>query len=490
MTLLERLSKPAPWDVAGPAISFSLLISRHGSPLRINSMTDLASEGSGNPPTLMGPGGAWSIRSRLALLVFALAVPLNLLIAAAIWEMAKQARTASEINLKYTAHAVIGAVDAYLMRHIALAEALAKSPALLENDLNAFRLEAERAYPDTSTAWLLVSDVHGHQEMNLLVPPGQPLPSRSNEAMTLEARAFLTRSMVISGVFKGAFRDAPIVTIEIPIFREDAAFRELAVAIEASAFLRLLSTAPLPNGWLIGVADRSGRYIARTEGQDNSVGRLASEGWRATMSHEGVTEFASLEGDRIINANAISPVSGWTAGVAVKKETFDAPLTRIVSMAAAVGTLISILTLIIAYGLARSITGSIGSFADNAAALVNRQSASFGHSLPELMTVRDAIKRAVAERDLHEDQQQVLVTEMSHRVKNILSIVQSIAVLTSRSAPQPDAFVKMFTARVSTFVRVSRGCRACQNLPKERYAMSRDTTVIPFRQPEAVMIPD
>jgi hypothetical protein len=33
---------------------------------------------------------------------------------------------------------------------------------------------------------------------------------------------------------------------------------------------------------------------------------------------------------------------------------------------------------------------------------------------------------------------------------------------------------------------VSRRVSTCQNLPEKRYAMSRDTTVVPFRQPEAI----
>ncbi len=33
------------------------------------------------------------------------------------------------------------------------------------------------------------------------------------------------------------------------------------------------------------------------------------------------------------------------------------------------------------------------------------------------------------------------------------------------------------------------GVEACQNLPKERYAMNDDTTILPFHQPGSIIDP-
>src|SRR3982074_480052 len=65
----------------------------------------------------------------------------------------------------------------------------------------------------------------------------------------------------------------------------------------------------------------------------------------------------------------------------------------------------------------------------------------------------------------------------------------------NRLTSLPDSVIsKCWRSRHAEFQHIKRrhqaayrgGCQACQNLPKERYAMSRDTTVIAFRQPEAI----
>jgi PAS domain S-box-containing protein len=52
-----------------------------------------------------------------------------------------------------------------------------------------------------------------------------------------------------------------------------------------------------------------------------------------------------------------------------------------------------------------------------------------------------------------EAQQQLLVDELSHRVRNTLAIIQSIAAQTLRETPDPAAFKKAFTERLSALSR-------------------------------------
>src|SRR5262245_11339967 len=67
----------------------------------------------------------WSIGARIAAVVLALALPLNLLIVAAIWQLAHVATETQRTALLYTARTVAAAVDAQLGRHIVLAQSLA-----------------------------------------------------------------------------------------------------------------------------------------------------------------------------------------------------------------------------------------------------------------------------------------------------------------------------------------------------------------------------
>src|SRR6185503_16305853 len=112
---------------------------------------------------------------------------MNLLVVIALVLLAGQERGTQMRSLQYTARTIVTAVDAQLTAHIAVGRALAASPALLTDDLAAFRIEAERALPDRRREWLVVHDVSGQQLMNLLRPPGEPLPMRGSRASHREA---------------------------------------------------------------------------------------------------------------------------------------------------------------------------------------------------------------------------------------------------------------------------------------------------------------
>ncbi len=75
-----------------------------------------------------------------------------------------------------------------------------------------------------------------------------------------------------------------------------------------------------------------------------------------------------------------------------------------------------------------------------------------------LNSERRAVRIVGASRDVTaqknaERQRELLVEELNHRVKNTLTIVQSIAAQTLRAAPDPDAFTDAFTTRIAALAR-------------------------------------
>jgi HWE histidine kinase/PAS fold len=58
--------------------------------------------------------------------------------------------------------------------------------------------------------------------------------------------------------------------------------------------------------------------------------------------------------------------------------------------------------------------------------------------------------RDVSERKRHEETQQPLVNELSHRVKNTLAVVQAIAQQTLRKAKDPAEFAASFGGRIQS----------------------------------------
>src|SRR5215469_4404048 len=88
----------------------------------------------GSMPSFSG----WTIATRITAVLLTLAVPLNLAIFTVIWHLSETANEVQRTNLLYTARSVAAAVDAKLGEYTALAHTLARSPALLEDNLGAF----------------------------------------------------------------------------------------------------------------------------------------------------------------------------------------------------------------------------------------------------------------------------------------------------------------------------------------------------------------
>jgi PAS domain S-box-containing protein len=357
---------------------------------------------------VLGPRGSpwrsseWGIGFRLALLVILLAAPLNVLAVAALYHLATISDGAHRASLQYTARSLAAAVDAQLARHIALGQALASSPALLGEDLSAFDVEARRAFGDIDDAWVLVADRDGRQLMNLAARQS-PIPPRDPDALIAHRQALASGRIVVSDVVLGSASQEWLATINLPISRNGVPDRVLAITMSARSFHRLLNAQSLPEGWLAGIVDTRGRFMARSADHERHVGQLASEGWRGVLNREGVFDFVSLEGEPLLQAVALSTQSAWSVGVAEKKSQVLNPAWRTVGWTAVIGGLISALCLVLAVGLSRRIRGPILELQHKATELVCGQPVTLASTLPEVREVWTALTTAVADRNQIEE---------------------------------------------------------------------------------------
>jgi PAS domain S-box-containing protein len=154
-----------------------------------------------------------------------------------------------------------------------------------------------------------------------------------------------------------------VATVDVPIFKNGQPFRCLAMAIPAANFTQLLAQQQLPADWLVGIIDASGRYVSRIPKNATSIGQLASEGWRANAKTVGLSEFPSIEGDLIINANAHPQLGGWTVGVGIKQGAFAQAISSTVKAATIAATTICALALLLAAWIGSSIARPLDSIA-------------------------------------------------------------------------------------------------------------------------------
>ncbi len=325
-----------------------------------------------------------------------LALPLNLVIVGVILGLVNRANEVQRTSLLYAARSIAAGVDAELGKYVALAEALSRSPALLDNNLDAFEAEARRAIPAGADVWVLVSDVDGQMLMNTFLQPGQPLPRRNPQAIATQQRTFSSRSIAITDLFRSPLTQNWIATIDVPIFKGGQPFRGLAIIMRQREFLRLLNAQDIPRNWLAGIIDGEGRFIARVPSAE--VGQFASQGWRATKDRPGLFEFPSIEGDPLIQANAQSSISNWKVGVAVKKAEKRKAAWDTVRWAVLLGAGLSAASLLLAWSLARQITRPIDQLRQAFADVSEEPGKPIERGPPELLHLQDTLHRATIER--------------------------------------------------------------------------------------------
>jgi two-component sensor histidine kinase len=400
----------------------------------------------------------WSIRHRLMLLTLAVALPFVLLTVGIVWQLVSNERETRREAILFSTQTLMNAVDAILNKQVAVARQLATSPALQADDLVTFRSEAERAASELSGGWIVLSDQDGQQLMNLIKPAGEPLPLRAPAGIALQTRAIQTGQVQISDVYNGAVLDGPVITVEVPVQRTDKPPLCLTIVMEPRIFLPLFEQWNLPEGWLAGLLDRNGNFIARSRNHDQNVGRPASQGFRDAVarSNQGWNEMMSLEGGEIANGHFTSPISGWAMGLAADKNLFEAPIRNTILVAGLAGGVATMLSLLLAIWSARRIARPIEQIEQGTLALMHRRAITFSDTgVPEINRTLDAVATTARvleqhdkERDDREGHVRLIMRELSHRSKNLLAIVLAIARQTSRYTHSFADFETRFNSRL------------------------------------------
>lgn len=397
----------------------------------------------------------WTVRQRLVMLVAVFAIPMMLLLVGAISYFAKLSRETQYRSVEFATKSMAQAIDARLSRYVVLGESLARSPALLEPDLTAFRAEIASIFEAKKTSWAVVSDAAGNQILNLRVPAGQPLPKRPPDGLEVHARAFATGRPQVSDVYIGPALKVWVVVIEVPIFKDGKPFRALSVVIDVVEFLELLNAPGMPRGWISGIADSKGRYVARVPDHQVRVGTSISKGWQAVLRKEGMAEMRSIEGDRVMNFNVNSQLGPWTIAIGARKHELEAAAWETVRWATLFGGSTSLVCILIAGAVARSILKPVERLGSSAAALVAGEPARFHGSLPEAQHLWTTLRNAVAARERTyaaereaTERVKLLIDEVNHRSKNLLSVVQSVVYHTAKDG-DPVQFSQRLMDRIN-----------------------------------------
>jgi two-component sensor histidine kinase len=333
---------------------------------------------------------------RLALLVAGTTLPLIIFAVGIVFNNYEQDRRNASQRVLETVRSIRLVLDAEMQRMTGALQVLALTDPLRNGDFATFRRIAQGfldQYRDGGV--VLVADREGHQLFSSVATDTTNLPLRNNRAIV--EKVFATRRLQYSDLFVGAVKKTPIVTVEVPVFRNGEVVYDISFSPPVEIFQAIIDKQRPSEDWTISIFDGEGYNFARAPNPRENIGKHASPRLYAEMSRtsEATLPTISLEGVPLITSFARSSVTGWTVAAGIAESSLVGPLWRKLAITSVIGGILLLTGLAFAVRMATTIAR--------------------GEMLHDL-----------------------LIEELNHRVKNTLAILQSIAVQTFRSASKAE----------------------------------------------------
>ncbi len=400
--------------------------------------------------------------------------------------------------------AFMTAVDAELHGHVTTLQALAANSNLASGDLRAFHAEAVRVFRGQRD-WenVILSEPNGRELLVGVRPYGESLPE-DPDRQSLE-RAVDTREPTVGNIRRWVSTGRYAVAIRLPVIEGPRVAYVLSAVVAPRQFEQMIHTQRLPEGWVIGLVDPSGHFIARVP--PRSPADIASPDFRERVAaaREGWYRGLTVDGKDTFTAHATSGFSRWSLGFAVPTELVHASAIQF-GMALAIGTLATVgIALLFAWWMSRRITRPIAGLAAAARGLGTDPPTGgwrLGDDLEEVRDVQralDAASSAIREREALREREQValkaadrakdeFLAMLGHELRNPLSaITTSSHVL--RAAPsgtrmhtQAQAIIerqaRQMTRLVEDLLDISRLTMGKVALHSETFDLAQLATVL------------
>lgn len=395
-----------------------------------------------------------TVRQALVGLIAGLALPLSGLALFLIAQLVTTERNAISQNQLAAARTLAALVESEIERHIAVAAGLGSSPSLDTHDFAAFHRQARVAGSEVAT-WVALSSPDGRLILSTLKDFGIDLPGRTATNAAME-RAVASRQPYVSDVITGNLSGQRVAVIEYPVLRQGEVTFVISIALNPASFLKFLE-GKFPIGALVAILDRNRRFVARVPDHETRLGTLAAESWRIAIdaAPEGSIESVSVENVPVVTSYS-STRFGWVAGIGFSIAALNAPVRRQFWIMGSVSVAIISLGLWVALFAAGKMNRAMRQLSANAQRLAGGEVVEWSN-----LAVREAdeVNRSLAKfsqelasrlRDLHEarEQQNFLLNETAHRLKNQLALISSMIWQTARKTSNAEEFVTRLEQRI------------------------------------------
>lgn len=337
-----------------------------------------------------------SLRTHLVVLVLAPLLPLLFFAAVMFWRDLQLRYDAVERGMRNTARALSLAVDRDIGNILAVAQTLAASPHISNQDFKAFYELSAAAAKNSNIAAIALFDRRGEMIINTTEPFGVSLPNplqgntgnpesrrdrlpQGNQAIK---RVLETGQPLFSDLFRGLVSKLTLLSVTVPVLNDGKVAYALSVAVTSDHLTDLLREQGLPADWMAVLVDRKGIIIARTAAPERFVGQPAGsplvqrlsrdeEGWDAGSSQEGVPIYYSF---------ARSKLTRWGIAIAAPQVAIDAPMHQSITILTAGAVPLLLVAVCAAFVFGRRISIPISRLAQSAEAIQRGENIDFGRS--------------------------------------------------------------------------------------------------------------
>ena len=386
---------------------------------------------------------SWSLRMWLLAYGALATLPIIAIAGYLLFTVVQGERAHLQERVHQVAAAVAGDVDRELQRRVTVLGTLATSPRISQGDFAVFHAQARAAVADEHLGVLLHDAINKQQLVNTFVDYGTFLPT-TGDAETFD-RVLSTKRVEVSNLFVSLVAKAPAIDIAFPIMKNGKVRYLVKLALTPDHFWQILAEHSLGLRWRVTIIDRRGIIIARTDEHDRFVGQpLREDQLKEMRGAEKVFASKSSEGQPVMVAWATVPSAGWLVRVSAPFDlTQSSPNRSIVGLISA-AVLALVLTLLLGAFFAARISAPLKGVARIAQGLGRQEPIiTPPASYKEANMLAAALTSAAEELAQRRDRERLVVYESTHRIKNILAVVQSLVQRTLRDERLGEARTRL-----------------------------------------------
>ncbi|CAH2602491.1 HWE_HK domain-containing protein [Rhodovastum atsumiense] len=409
---------------------------------------------------------AWphfTLRRRVALIVFATSAPLLLFNLVGAVQLFERNRAEARQQALYIARTVASVVENDLRGRLGVLEVLGTMEFLRAGNFDRFREVAIRLVRERFTAQddIFVIRADGQQLVNTAVPAGKPLPMTRNTAfLTAVLQSGRPR---ISDLIIGTVSRKAIFNVGIPVRTAGGDELMLAMSQQVASFDASLRRYRPNERWALSVLDGNAVWISRVPALEGLVGRAAPQPLprEIQQQQEGIFEADMADGTPGYVAFAHLGEPAWIVTAAVPRRDVILPALWAAAVDVTWTLAFLVLGLVLATAVSHSITAPLmrlRRFATAPERIIRDPSVTVT-GLPETDEVAKALfletrQRIEDQRLLLQSERrlQLVIRELNHRAKNALTTVQALAYQTARSGfgEETRRFVALFSDRLGS----------------------------------------